>query len=169
MPKKQYQIKLSYKQRESLSAISRREKCSAAKKRRANVLLLSDEGDYGEAWIDSDVAKATGLSVRSIEIIRKQFVEEGLERTVERKVRKDPPRSSKITGKVEAMVAKIACSKAPLGQEHWTLRLLASRLIELEIVDSISHETVRHILKKTLLNRGKNNVGAFPQNKTQHS
>jgi len=90
-----------------------------------------------------------GVGVRTIETIRQRFVEEGLELALERKKRLTPPVEPLLDGEKEAQLIAVCCSKAPPGRERWTLRLLADRMVELEVVDSLSHETVRRVLKKT--------------------
>lgn len=108
----------------------------------ANVLLKLAEG-----WQNQQVALAFDLSQKTVIAIRKRFLEEGLEAALVDKPRSGAPR--KIDGAVKALTVATACSKAPAGHARWTLRLLADRLVELEVVEDISHESIRQILKKT--------------------
>ena len=115
----------------------------------ARVLLQADESKNGPGGTDARIAEALGVGVRTIETIRQRFVEEGLELALERKKRLTPPVEPFPDGEKEAQLIAVCCSKAPPGRERWTLRLLADRMVELEVVDSLSHETVRRVLKKT--------------------
>ena len=151
MPKKKYVVTLSEEEREYLRGIER-EARAAHKRQRARVLLKADEGTGGPAWGDAEIAEAFDVGLRSVERLRQRFVQEGLEASLER--RPQDNRFRKIDGKVQAHLAAQACSKPPEGRTRWTLRLLADRLVELELVDSVSHEAVRRALKKTLSNRG---------------
>ncbi len=108
----------------------------------ANVLLKLAEG-----WQNKKVAQAFGLSEKTVIAIRKRFMVEGLDSALVDKPRSGAPK--RIDGAVKALVVATACSQAPAGHARWTLRLLSHRLVELEVVDEISHETVRQILKKT--------------------
>jgi transposase len=123
-------------------------KSAAFKIRHANVLLAVDESAEGPGLTDAAVAEALGISTRSIERFRRRFVEEGLEACLERKKQKGWSLLRKLDGKKEARLVALACSPAPPGRKRWTLRLLADRLVVLDVVDSISHETVRQTLKK---------------------
>ena len=111
---------------------------------------------------DVEIAKVLGTSEDTIERTRKRFVEEGLESAINRKVQINY-KARKLDGVKEASLIKIACSEAPEGSSRWTLRLLADKLVELEIVESIAKETVRQSLKKTNLNLGKKSNGVFHQ------
>jgi transposase len=111
------------------------------------VLLKVDA--EGPNWTDEKVAEAFGIRANTVRDIRKRFVEEGLELALEGKPRKEPPTPRKLDGAGEARLIAMACGEPPEGRARWTLRLLASRLVELAIVDGISHETVRRTLKKT--------------------
>jgi transposase len=111
-------------------------------------LLKCDQGPDGPGWSDERIAESYGCSKRCVENWRKQAVESGPLSLLERKVRLTPPIAPKLDGEKEAQLVALACSQAPEGHARWTLRLLAGRLVELEVVDSISHETVRRTLKK---------------------
>jgi len=116
-------------------------------------LLKCDQGPEGPGWIDQRVAEAFACTRRSVENWRRQAVEEGPLSLLERKPRSDQGRT-KLDGEGEAQLVKLACSKAPAGFARWSLRLLAGKLVELEIVDSISHESVRSVMKKTTSSLG---------------
>jgi len=125
----------------------------------ARALLLCDAGADGPAWNVSDVAEALGVSSRSIEHLKKRFVEEGLEAAIERKAREKPPRDIIFDGAFEARLVALACSDAPEGHRRWTVRLLADKAVELGIADSVSHMTVQRILKKTNLSLTSGSTG----------
>jgi transposase len=141
---KRYVVTLRGKEREQLTALANKGKSSARRRRIAQVLLKADRRC---GWKDERIAEAFGVCVRTVERIRERFVEDGLEITL------DPPRKprvpQKIDGDVEARLVTLACSAPPDGRQRWTLRLLADKLVELEVVESISHEAVRLTLKKT--------------------
>ena len=158
MPKKKHHIRLSPEERAQLESILRKGKANAHSQRHARILLLADsEGPEG-GWSDARIARAAHTSIPTVERVRRVCVEHGLDRALERK---DPEREylRKLDGKAEAQLLALCCGAAPPGRARWTLRLLAGRLVELEIVESISHEAVRQTLKKTSSSRGKNNSG----------
>lgn len=143
---KKYVLKLTPEERGELEQVVKKGKAAAWKIQRAQALLQCDQGQAGAGWIDDQVAQAYGCTTRSLESWRKQAVEHGPLSLLERKPQ---TRAGKLDGEKEARLVKLACSQAPKGWARWTLRLLAARLVELEIVDSISHETVRRAMKKT--------------------
>jgi len=145
---KKYVLKLSVDERVTLMQVIRKGKSAAWKVQRAQALLKCDAGPDGPAWTDAKVAGAYGVTTRSLESWRKRAVEEGPLSLLERKPEDSPRVTPKIRGEQEARLTQLACSAAPPGHARWTLRLLADRLVELEIVESISHETVRRALKK---------------------
>ncbi len=145
--KKRYVVKLTPEERCQLEGLINRGGESAYRRRRAQVLLLVDEGEHGPALIDRDAAEQTGFSRRTVELIRERCVKEGLAAALTRKER-SRGRTRKLDGEGEARLVSLACSDAPEGYARWTLQLLADRLVELNIVDSISHECVRRVLKK---------------------
>ena len=150
MSQKRYVVELSEEERARLAAITQSSKKIARKKRmRAQVLLKVDEGEHGPAWSDERAAEAFDINVSTVHSIRKQLVLEGLDRTLERKERAEPARKRIFDEKKERELLAIASSGAPDGRARWTLHLLANEVIRLDIVDSVSHETVRHALKKT--------------------
>ena len=142
---KKYVLKLTTEERGELEQIVKKGKAAAWKVRRAQALLQCDQGESGAGWPDEQVAQAYGCTTRSLESWRKQAVERGPLSLLERKPRTGV---SKLDGEKEARMVKLACSQAPKGWARWTLRLLAARLVELQIVDSISYETVRRAMKK---------------------
>jgi len=145
---KKYVVKLSLEERTSLEQVIRKGKSAAWKVQRAQALLQCDAGPAGAAWPDTKVAEAFGMTTRSMESWRKRAVEEGPLSLLERKPEDSPRVTPKIRGEQEARLTQLACSAPPPGHARWTLRLLAERMVELEIVESISHETVRVALKK---------------------
>lgn len=144
---KVYVLKLTQDERGELERVIKRGKAAAWKVQRAQALLKCDQGPEGPGWTDTQIAEAFGCTTRSLESWRKQAVERGPLSLLERKPRTGGP--LKLDGEQEARLVKLACSRAPQGRARWTLRLLAERLVELEIVDSISYETVRRTMKKT--------------------
>lgn len=147
MPKK-YRIKLQREERELLEGILRRGKVAALKQRHARILLLADEAVGQTGSTDEVIAAAVGVAVRSVERIRQSFVEEGLEKAMQRKVA-DRTYQRRLDGAGEARLIAVACGDAPEGRARWSLRLLADKLVELQVVESISRESVRRTLKKT--------------------
>nr|MBI3613051.1 helix-turn-helix domain-containing protein [Nitrospirota bacterium] len=132
-------------------AIVRSSQRIAAKKRmRAQVLLKVDEGEHGPAWTDPEAAEAFNVDVTTVHHIRKQLVLSGWDGALERKERADPPRKRIFDAKGEEEVPAVATGEPPQGRARWTLRLLADEIVRLDIADSVSHETVRTILKKKI-------------------
>jgi transposase len=152
MPAKKYRVKLTEDERSCLKQLISKGKVAARKIIHANVLIHADEAVAGSLK-DKDIAKAIHISRLTVERVRRRFVEEGLESALNPKVQ-TRRRAKKLDGKGEAFLVATACSTAPTGYKDWTLNLLADRLVECEIVDSISGETVRRVLKKTNLNLG---------------
>ena len=148
MPKKRYVVRLTESEREELAGLLKKKILSAHKRRHAQILLKADEGKQGPAWTDAEVAKVLEIHPNTVKNVRQRFVEEGLEAAVERK--KLPPRGCKLDGAQEARLVALACSVPPEGRSRWSLRLLADRMVALDIIDDISHETVRQTLKKTI-------------------
>jgi len=147
MPAKKYRVRLTNKQRKRLEAITRRGTISVRKYKRARVLLLADErSKYGRKK-DEEIANLVDTSLSTVGRIRRRFAEEGFKAALDEKPRPGKPKTFK--GKVQATVIALACTEPPEGRARWTLRLLADKMVELEFVDSISHNTIRDILKKT--------------------
>jgi Homeodomain-like domain len=147
VPKK-YVLKLTAEEREELGQLVRRGKAAGWKIQRAQALLHCDQGPRGACWTDERVAEAYGCTTRSLESWRQQAVEAGPLSLLQRRPRLQPPVPPKLDGEQEARLTALACSQPPAGYARWTLRLLAERLVELEVVGSIAHETVRRALKK---------------------
>lgn len=153
MNTRKYVLKLTADERAWLEAMVSKGKAAAWKIRHAHALLKMDQGESGPGWDDARIADAFGMTTRSLETWRKQAVEEGPQALFERHYPKRPD-SCKLDGAGEAQLVKLACSQAPGECSSWTLNLLAGKLVELRIVESISRETVRRALKKTTLSRG---------------
>jgi hypothetical protein len=146
--RKLYRLQLSDDERQELKRIVRTGKVAAWKRQRAQALLKIDSSDGAPAWTDQRISDAFGISIRSLESWRRQGVERGPMSLLERKKRAHPATPAKLDGAAQAKLMKICCSTPPAGHARWSLRLLAERLVELEIVESISHETVSQVLKK---------------------
>jgi transposase len=144
---KRYIVALSKEERADLLALTKKGKSSARKLIRAHVLLQADAGGRDEA-----IAAALHIGIATVERIRKRFVAEGLEASLTERPR--PGGRRKLDGKQEAFLIALACSTPPEGRKCWTMQLLADRLVALGIVEALSDETVRRLLKKTRSNRG---------------
>ena len=145
---KRYIIRLSKSERSELEALVSKGKVAARKRKHAQVLLKADEGPAGAGWTDARITEHVEMHVNAVAGIRKRFVEEGMESALNRKKQVRLSRQRVLDGEAEARLIAISCGAAPAGRIRWTLRLLADRLVELEIVDSISHQTVHQTLKK---------------------
>ncbi|MEA2110069.1 MAG: hypothetical protein U9P07_11690 [Pseudomonadota bacterium] len=146
-----YRVTLTKEERKNLEAISSKGKRAARTVLYARALLLLDAGEYGSKWAVTQVAEALGTTSRSLEHLKKRFVEESLPAAIERKKREKPPREIQFGGEFEAKLLALACSEAPEGRERWTIRLLAEKMVELKMVQSVSPMTVCNTLKKTNL------------------
>jgi hypothetical protein len=146
---KRYIVKLDKDERKELSQLVKQENVAAKKRTHAQILLLADCGKQRTGWKDEAIAEACRVTVRTVENVRKRLVLEGLERALSRKKQIRPSRQKILDGEREAKVVATCCGSAPAGRARWTLRLLAERIVELNIVESVSHETVRRCLKKT--------------------
>ncbi|MEW5826719.1 MAG: helix-turn-helix domain-containing protein [Candidatus Bipolaricaulota bacterium] len=147
---KRYVVRLSEEERSTLTALVKTERRVAARKRtHAQVLLKIDQGDHGPAWDDARAAKAFDVHENTVRAIRRRLVEQGLEAALSRKKQAQPSRRRVLDEPGEEELLAMAKGKAPEGRGRWTLRLLAGKLVELEVAPSISHETVRKVLKKT--------------------
>lgn len=145
---KKYILKLTAEERDDLERLVRRGHVAGWKIQRAQALLHCDQDPEGPAWTDERIAEAYGLTTRSLESWRKRAVEAGPMALLERKARATPAASLKLDGEKQARLTALACSQPPDGLARWSLRLLAERLVELEVVGAVSHETVRRSLKK---------------------
>jgi hypothetical protein len=146
MPKK-YIVRLSDSERATLTEVVKKLKGSSQKVRRAQVLLKADAN--GLAWTDAEIAEAVGCRTKTVENIRERLVTVGFEETLNGKRPDQPPRPKLLSGEQEAKVIALRLGAPPKGFANWTLRMLAEQVVELEIVEAISHETIRQTLKKT--------------------
>jgi hypothetical protein len=151
---KKYKVTLTTDERNSLQELIAAGKAAALKLTHARLLLKADAAPGGPAWTDARIAEALEVDVTTVERLRERFVGQGLEAALGRKKQDRPSRQRTLDGQAEARLIALACSEPPQGRARWTLRLLADRLVELEIVDTVSRETVRRTLKKTSLSRG---------------
>jgi transposase len=141
MPAKKYVVELETDEREHLRELTSKGVVGARKMKRAQILLKADEG-----WKDKDIISALDTGRSTVERTRKRFVEGGLEKALNEDPR--PGQRAKLDAEAEAHLVAVACSEAPGGRDHWPVRLLADKLVELGVVESISHEAVRQALKK---------------------
>ena len=148
-----YRVTLLEMERQELQALVSKGKAAARKLTRARILLLTDQAEGGPAKQDPEVVDALGCGRATVERVRKQFVEEGLEATLNPKPT-TRTYERRLDGKAEAHLVAIACGAPPAGRARWTLRLLADRMVGLGQVESLSYETVRQTLKKTSLSLG---------------
>ena len=144
-----YKVTLTAEERQQLHDLIRAGKAAAKKLTHARILLKADAAEGGPSWPDERIAEAVDVSTDTMGRVRQRFVEEGLEAALVRKKQERPSRERTLDGRAEARLIALACSAPPTGRKAWTLRLLADRLVELEIVETVSHETVRRALKKT--------------------
>ena len=143
---KKYIVRLTDEERKVCEEVIKNQKGKSEKLRRAQMLLKADVD--GPRWKDEKISEAIGCRVRTVENVRMQLVLEGFEAAIERKKRATPPTAPLLDGKGEAKLIAMRLGKPPAGYGRWTLRLLADQMVELEIVESISPETVRKTLKK---------------------
>ncbi len=153
MSKEHYRVTLTEEERASLQKLVSKGKVAAYKRIHAQILLKTDSSPNGENWKEQQIVDAFDVNPRTVERVRQRFVEKGLEAAINRK-KQEEWRIPKINGEVEAYLIAAACSPPPEGRCRWTLRLLAGRLVELELLDSVSHVTVGAALKKTNLSLG---------------
>ena len=152
--RKVYVVCLSREDRKQLKELVKRGKLekgrrpSALKLTRARILLKADQAEGSPAYTDAEIAEALDVSAKTVFNIRQKWVELGLEQTLERRPQRAPSRRPKLDGKAEAKLIACSCGPAPEGRSKWSLRLLRDKAVELELVDSISHETIRQTLKK---------------------
>jgi hypothetical protein len=146
---KKYVVRLESEERARLEQLVRVGKAAAYRIRHANILLAVDESPAGPSLKDAQAAEALGVAVRSIESLRKRFVEEGLDAALDRKKHVRPGVEKMFDGEKEARLIAVACGPAPEGRRRWTLELLAERVVALKIVDHCSPQTIMRTLKKT--------------------
>jgi transposase len=146
-----YSVKLSEAQHKSLEHVVQSGSAPARKIMHAQILLKADKGPQGAHWSDKRIRETFGVGERMIREVRKRCVTQGLEAALNRRRQPERPEKRKIDGKQEAQIIALLCSEQPEGAERWTLRALTDRVVELELVESVSHETVRTVLKKNEL------------------
>jgi len=146
---KRYLVTLTPEERRGLTEMVRVGRRSALTLTRARILLKADQAAGGPAWPDARIAEALDCGLRTVERVRQRFVERGLEPALGRKPQDRPSRERKFDGAAGARLIALACSAPPAGRARWTLKLLADKLVELELFASVSDETVRRVLKKT--------------------
>ena len=151
---KKYRVTLTDEERQHLQAMIAAGKAAAQALAHARILLKADPADGGPAWPDHRIAEALEVSVATVERVRQRLVEHGLDAASRRKEQDRPSRLPVLDGRAEARLIALACSAPPEGRKAWTLRLLADRLVELEVVEAVAPETVRQALKKTRSSRG---------------
>lgn len=146
---KLYKVTLTKQEQEQLLKIIKKGKHNSQTYRNAYILLNTDEGEFSDKITNNDISKVLKVGMRTIDRVKKRFIEEGFEASL---TRKPTTRTyeKKVDGDFEAHLISIACSKPPLGFAKWSLRLLADKMVELNYIESISHETVRGVLKKRI-------------------
>lgn len=145
---KKYKITLTKEEAGELKEITQKGKKSVRVIKNALILLNADEGEYGKAKKDEEIADFLDVTVRTIENVRKRFIEDGFEIALSGKP-KEREYKHKVDGDAEAHLIALSCSEPPKGFARWSLRLLADKMVELKYINEISHETVRRVLKKT--------------------
>ena len=148
-----YKVTLTKEERDQLKLILNKGKHSSLQLKNACILLNVDEGEHGEKVTNTQIAQVLQVNTKTIERLRQRFVEEGFDACVERKAYPDV-KVSKMDGEFEAHLIAISCSKAPEGFTRWSLRMLAEKMVELQYAETVSHETIRTVLKKTKLSPG---------------
>ena len=150
---KKYRVTLTDDERTELKTLVSAGKAAARTLTHARILLKADQSDGGPGWTDEAISEALEVSLSTMARVRERFVEQGLEAAWQRR-RASRHRQPVLDGAQEAHLVALACSEPPTGQARWTLRLLADQMVELEYVDTVSHETIRQVLKKTNSNPG---------------
>jgi hypothetical protein len=146
-PNIKYRVTLTGEERESLQKLVQKGKTTGYRIRHAQILLALDEIPANEHWSDARIGEAYGVRQRAVGALRKRFVEEGFQAALERKKRETPP-VIKIDGEAEAKIIALTCSEPPEGRCRWTLQLLADKVVEMGILESISDNGIRNLLKK---------------------
>jgi transposase len=148
MPKIKFHVRLSPEERNSLLDLVSKGSATAKAIMHANVLLAADEGNISCRKNEAEIAELFHVNLQTVHTIRQRYSEKGLDAAIGRKKRETPPIEPKITGEVEAKIIALSCSAPPNGRSRWSLRLLAEQAVELQYIDSISHEAVGRLLKK---------------------
>lgn len=151
---KQHSIVLTAEQRRELEALISAGHAPARKITHARILLKADCGPQGPRWSNRQIHEALDVGETTVRRVRHSFTQGGLEAALNRRPQPPRPAKRKLDGDQEAHLIALLCGQAPEGYERWSLRLVANKLVELELVESVSHETVRQVLKKTLSNPG---------------
>ena len=153
MSRKKYVVELSKDEREHLEVLISKGKPSAKAILKARILLKADQGPLGPSWTDDRIVEALDSNASMVTRVRRQLVEEGLEAVLARKQRATPPIAPIFDGEAQARLIALACSEPPAGHARWSIRLLADKVVELEIVETAHFNTVGRALKKTISNR----------------
>jgi hypothetical protein len=161
-----YRVILTNEEREQLSQLIQKGSTQGYRIRHAQILLALDEIEANKEWTDRKISVAYHTTEKSIYNMRRRFVEQGFSSALERQKRATPP-NIKIDGETEAKIIALTCSDASDGHSRWTLRLLAEKIVELGIMENVSHTAIADLLKKTKLNHGYKKNGAF-QNHLQN-
>ncbi len=169
MRKQQYVVKLNGKERRRLEDLIRKGNSPAKRQLKARILLQADTGKKGVKWNDPQIAEALGTYPAMCGRVRRQWVEEGLDAVLSRKKRATPPTPPIFDGEKEAKLIALACSPPPEGRMGWTLRLLENKVVELNIVDHASDNTIGRVLKKTRLSPIASSNGSSRRSKTARS
>jgi len=146
---KKYVVRLASEERAQLQRLVSVGKAAARKILHARILLQADQGPEGPAWQDEQIAEGLSAHPRTIANVRQRLVDRGLEAALDRKKQERPSRERTLDGKAEARLIALRCGEPPEGRTRWTLQLLADKLVELNVVETVSYETVRRVLKKT--------------------
>jgi Homeodomain-like domain len=163
-----YVVQLTSEERKMLFELLKKGRANREKLNRARILLKADCGEEGENWRDIDIAEALYIPILTVQRTRQSLVEEGLEKTLDRTVQKNRKKRI-IQGEEEAYLVALVCGDPPTGHAKWTLRLLADKMVELEYVNAVSHETIRSALKKTKLSLGRKRSGVSLQEPMRNS
>jgi len=165
---RKYIVKLAPEERKQLEDICKKGRETSYRRIHAEILLLADQSRDDPTWTNKRIAQAAGVTERTVEHVRQRLVEQGLAAALERKKRETPPIEPKLTGDKEARIIAMACSTPPEGHARWTIRLLADKLVELEIFDSISTGSVCNVLKKTNFSLTGRKCGASRKGKARN-
>ena len=163
--KKHYIVTLTMEERRELEQLIRSGKHKARKITWARILLKADQGANGPAWTDEKITEALEVGRSTVERLRKRWVEEGLEAALTRRKETHPRLRHKLDGHQEAQLIAMVCGDPPEGHTRWSLRLLADKLVELKVVETISYETVRRTLKKRPQTLAEKSLGDSPPSK----
>lgn len=161
-----YTVFLSSTERTWLEEMTRKGRNVAPKILQARALLLCDASENGPAWPVHKISEALGISEGTVNNLKKRVVLDGIDSAFERKQRERPPREVRYDGHFDAQIVALACSEPPVGRQRWTVRLLAEKAVELQIVEEVSHMSIHRALKKMNCNLIGKSIGKFHQKKT---